>query len=78
MEGYRLALDLARQCREEHIGAMATQSESIASRSAKSAPVIMGRSAATGAFVLKPASKSGAISNKDARNAIRIVTGKKK
>jgi len=70
--------NLATAFRKAHILTMATRSESIASGPAKSAPPVMGRSAATGAFVLKPASKSGAISNKDARNAIRIVSGKKK
>jgi hypothetical protein len=39
---------------------------------------VLGRSAATGHLVLKPASKSGAVSLKDARAAVASVLNGKK
>lgn len=38
---------------------------------------VAGRSAATGRYVLKPASKRGSISSKDANTAVKNVNDKK-
>ncbi len=50
---------------------MASRSEPVSPKQAKLAPVALGRSAATGRLVLRPASKVGAISVNDVRNAVR-------
>jgi hypothetical protein len=62
-----------------HIVAMASKSSDSPSRkTTKSGSQVLGRSAATGMFVLKPASKGGSVSLSDVRKAVRTIrTGKK-
>jgi hypothetical protein len=62
-----------------HIAPMATNSSDSHSRKAgKSRSQVLGRSAATGMFVLKPASKGGSISLSEARKAVRTIRSGKK
>lgn len=64
--------------RSAHIKRMATRTESASSRNDKSGRVVLGRSAATGRFVLKPASKSGSVTQKAAKSAVAKVSERKK
>ena len=58
---------------------MASKSyKSVSGRDSKYKPDVVGRSAATGRFVLKPASKRGSISIKEANTAVRSVSSEKK
>lgn len=58
---------------------MATRSETIDSSGGRQPGSVLGRSAATGRYVLKPASKTGAISLRDAKTAVaHLSNGKKK
>jgi hypothetical protein len=57
---------------------MATRSsESLKGKSASSAGKVLGRSAVTGRFVLKPASKPGKLSMREAKTAVRRALDKK-
>lgn len=67
---------LARALLRPHIVFMTAKSASTAKSNADDA--VLGRSAATGRFVLKPASKTGAISLKQARIAVANVQNQKK
>jgi hypothetical protein len=58
--------------------AMATRSDTIGSKAGKHGSVVLGRSAATGRFVMTPASKRGSISVKEAKAAAKSVTSTKK
>jgi hypothetical protein len=58
---------------------MATKSsDSPARKSDKQDAKVLGRSAATGRFVLKPASKRGSISIREANTAVKTVSGSNK
>jgi hypothetical protein len=62
-----------------HIGAMATRApESVSKKSVKHGGQVLGRSAATGRFILMPASKTGSITIRDANTAVKLVLSKKK
>jgi hypothetical protein len=54
------------------------QSKSVKPKFTRSGTEIVGRSAATGRYVLMPASKEGAISLEEARAAVRAVNSRKK
>jgi len=57
---------------------MATRSpESPKGKSASGAGKVLGRSAITGRFVLKPASKPGKLSMREAKTAVRRALDKK-
>lgn len=56
---------------------MSMRAHSTASKSGKSEGAVLGRSAATGRKVLKPASKTGSISTRAAAAAVRTVTAEK-
>ena len=70
---------LARSASKEHIHGMATKSSDSATpkRDGRDAKVL-GRSAATGRYVLKPASKGGSTSYQDVKTAVKSVSGGKK
>jgi hypothetical protein len=58
---------------------MATKpTQSSSGKGAKHASKFMGRSAVTGQFVLRPASKAGTISLKEASSAVKSISRKKK
>jgi hypothetical protein len=58
---------------------MATRSsDSAARRSDRQDSKVLGRSAATGRFVLKPATKGGSISIREANTAVKTVSGSNK
>jgi len=58
---------------------MASKSnKSVSEKDGNYRPNVIGRSTATGRFVLKPASKHGSISIKEANTAVRIVSSAKK
>ncbi len=62
----------------DHIANMATTaSESVKRRPSQGDAKILGRSAATGKFVLKPASKSGRLSMREAKTAVKDTLEKK-
>jgi hypothetical protein len=64
--------------RLDHIRRMATRSsESLKRKGGNGAVKVLGRSAATGRFVLMPASKPGKASMKEARTAVRYALEKK-
>jgi hypothetical protein len=48
------------------------------SKSGKQGSAVLGRSAATGRFVMTPASKRGSISIEKAKEAAKSVTGREK
>jgi len=57
---------------------MATRSsESLKGKSAHGAGKVLGRSASTGRFVLRPASKEGKVSMREAKTAVKRVLDKK-
>ena len=57
---------------------MATRSDTVSNKVGKHGSAVLGRSAATGRFVMTPASKRGSISIKEAKAAAKSVTGNKK
>jgi hypothetical protein len=57
---------------------MATPFPKSTSKPTKHGAVVLGRSAMTGQFVLKPASSRSSVSIKDVSTAIKSVSGKKK
>ncbi|WP_426009311.1 hypothetical protein [Caulobacter sp. DWR2-3-1b2] len=57
---------------------MAAKIASSSATFSKQSDTVLGRSAATGRFVLKPASKSGTISLKQAKAAVANVRNNKK
>jgi hypothetical protein len=61
-----------------HIVAMASKSSDSPSRKTTRSAQALGRSAATGMFVLKPASKGGSVSLSDVRKAVRTIRAGKK
>ena len=62
-----------------HIADMATKSsDSLSRKTGKSGAQVLGRSAATGMFVLKPASRGGSVSLSDVRKAVRTIRAGKK
>jgi len=65
---------------KRHIGGMATNaSESTSRKDTKHDARVVGRSAATGRFILQPASSKGAtITVKEANTAVKSVSSKKK
>lgn len=70
---------LARTWASDHIERMATQSSESALRPAKPrTSQVLGRSAATGGYILKPKSKTGSISLRQASAAVKSVLSKKK
>jgi hypothetical protein len=71
---------LARRCPKGHIGRMATRaSDSVKGKDSKHDTRVLGRSAATGRYVLRPASSKGAsITIKEANTAVKSVSHKKK
>lgn len=62
-----------------HIDRMATHApESIKRKPAKDASRVLGRSAATGSYVLRPApTKGGSITLREARSAVKNLASKK-
>jgi hypothetical protein len=60
-----------------HIPGMAARTSSATPKSSKPGTVL-GRSAATGRYVLSPASKGSSISVREASRAAKVVQGKKK
>ena len=56
-----------------HIPGMATRTESSRGKSPKHGAPVLGRSAATGRFVLAPASKSGSVTLSKAKTAVTSV-----
>jgi len=57
---------------------MATRSDTASNKAGKHESTVLGRSAATGRFVMTPASKRGSISIQEAKAAAKSVTGKPK
>ena len=57
---------------------MATRSDRARSKLGKHGSAVLGRSAATGRFVMTPASKRGSISVKEAKAAAKSITSTKK
>lgn len=57
---------------------MSTRTQTMPSKATKSSGSVLGRSEATGRFVLKPASKPGIVSLRDAKAAVSTVRGSKK
>ena len=57
---------------------MATRSDTVGSRPGKQESAVLGRSAATGRFVMTPASKRGSITVNEAQAAAKSVTSGKK
>jgi hypothetical protein len=57
---------------------MATRPQSNSAKSGKPAGSVLGRSAATGRYVLNPASKAGSISVRDAKTAATHISSNKK
>ena len=57
---------------------MATRTESATTKSSKHGATVLGRSAATGRFVLAPASKSGSVTLKKAKTAVASLRDGKK
>lgn len=55
---------------------MATEIDTVPAKSAKTKDRVAGRSAATGRFVLRPASKGSSITVQEASKAARAVQGK--
>ena len=77
----RLALDaptpLARHELKDHIAGMATRSDTITTKDGK--PGVLGRSAATGRYVLAPvATKKATVSDQRIAAAVKSVLAKKK
>jgi hypothetical protein len=71
---------LARSRPRGHIGRMATRaSDSVKGKDSKHDTHVLGRSAATGRYVLRPASSKGAsITIREANTAVKSVSHKKK
>jgi hypothetical protein len=61
-----------------HIDRMSAKPASTSTKTHRNDGAVLGRSAATGQFVLKPASKMGAISLRQAKTAVASVQNSKK
>ena len=61
-----------------HIPVMKTRTEATSSKRSNPARKVLGRSAATGRFVMKPASKPGSISIREATAAATHLSNAKK
>jgi len=57
---------------------MASRADSSVSKPAKETSTVLGRSAATGMFVLKPYPGKGTVSRRAVQSAIKTVLAKKK
>ncbi|MBW8859200.1 MAG: hypothetical protein JF570_05560 [Caulobacter sp.] len=57
---------------------MTSKIASTAAKGAKNSGAVLGRSEATGRFVLRPASKTGTISLREAKTAVSNVQNSKK
>ena len=57
---------------------MTTRTEAATTKSSKHGATVLGRSAATGRFVLAPASKSGSVTLKKAKTAVASLRNGKK
>lgn len=57
---------------------MATRSDSISHKPGKHSSAVLGRSAATGRYVMMPASKAGSVSVEKAKAAVKNVNSSKK
>ena len=57
---------------------MASRTDSATTKSSKHGATVLGRSAATGRFVLAPASKTGSVTLKKAKTAVTSLRNGKK